>query len=210
MNKEYLAREFLYHVNRNYNSIKESFMKQSTLYSDDALQESILRVYSNIEKKGFSFNDGIFSGDCFNNYLFFAFKNQTLIEKEKDNKFDLNQSTPVSNKYNEEEFETDDQLENETLIYNQEEIMDDQLLKIKEDFLIDQIFDYVERNFTPLQAGFFKFYYRNKISYKKIAFITKFSVTYIFHNVDEVRKAVLKEFKNEVLEKRIKKKRNLK
>ena len=201
---EELAELFLVWSGKEYKSI-EKLLKQpyvKTKFNHDTLHDSIIKVHDIISRRGFNFINGdiTLSGKSFLNYIFQAYSNNNLLEitttKTKSDK-----SISIDEIVDENGHNIFDEVYN--LQENDEEEYNQKLeLMIKEDYTIDEIFLWVDKNFDSFSAGFFKMYFKNKISYKDIALITKYSESNIFYKVKKVRLAVMKEFSNVIFHNR--------
>lgn len=199
MNNKYLASEFLTYINLNYNRILSGFKKSSykELMTDDVFQDSILKVYDSIIKRGFAFPPNSLSGKSFENYLFITCGNEVLSKKKSESKnikvyIDSSHDLDVISLNDPEyTYELDDELNKE-------------IERISEDILVDDIFQFCKNNHSHLDCGIFEFYFRSGLGYRPLAEITGFSFRTIFVKINRVKTSIIENFQNKRLNHRIK------
>jgi DNA-directed RNA polymerase specialized sigma24 family protein len=199
MNNKLLAADFLNYVNINYNKLLSGFQKSSykDLLTDDVFQDSIIKVYDSIIKKGFVFKPDVFSGKSFENYLFIVCGNEVLSRKKFESKnIKVNIDTPhdldvITMDDPEYCYELDDELNKE-------------IERISEDILVDEIFQFCKSHHSHLDCGIFEFYFRSGLGYRPLAEITGFSFRTIFVKINRVKTSIIENFQHKRLNHRIK------
>lgn len=164
--------KFLEVVAENYDRIKGLYLSQYP-HPDgqDILNDAILKVADYILRKGIKKDSDFIA------YLFLTYRN--LI-------YNLNQKNKRINFINIED------LPQCVLIEDEEENSERINTRVKDERLADDIFVYVERNYTPLESGLFKFYHKTKLTYKDISKLTGYSFSYIWKK----NKIILDDIKN--------------
>ncbi len=188
LTNEQIAEYFLTHVGNHYNFIKRYFSRQKQfqyIFNDDAFQTSIVKAHDKIASEGFYFPKGITqSGASFLNYLYIIVRNE-ILQPLRDGKEDI----VDFNVECEHSFQ---------LIYHEQEYLEKIEKHIYENNLLNDIFDYVQVNYSAKDAGIFKFYFYNDISYSQIKELTGWSIGYIFNTIKKIKIDVKEQFKVDI------------
>jgi DNA-directed RNA polymerase specialized sigma24 family protein len=136
--------------------------------SPDTVNDAILKVYDKLKGKPAK------AGFKFRGYLFITFRNCVYMASKKK------RSTPPPGPTNTTEQET--------------EAANDR----HRERLGVEIFDFVKKNYTPIEAGLFRFYYESGKTFIQCAEITGFSKSYIHLKVNKVRAGVRTEFRDKL------------
>jgi DNA-directed RNA polymerase specialized sigma24 family protein len=172
MTKGEQKEDFLKHVAKNFSLIKGLFFAQLPhIDQEDILSDCILKVAERINKKGINLDSD------YTAYLFFAYRNTIYTLTKRKQRFFLYECSNMPEGFIDEE--------------EREEAL---IKRIQEEETIEEIFSFVESNFKPLEASFFKYYHKTKLTYSQIAEATKYSLSYIWQTNNKITKAVKKEF----------------
>jgi len=154
---ETIAQNFLTYCSKHYELLHSEFKHQMFTqghfkrdYSYDLLNDVILKVHKTISKNGIKQP----SDQTFKNYLFRAYKNEFLQYQDRTKKSRVK--------------DIPDQLDNITIEHD----FDDQFTIRADDAIVDIIYDYVEANYSAIDEGLFKMYFKNLIRYKEISELT--------------------------------------
>ena len=164
--------EFLKDVAKNYSKIKGLFLSQIPHpEAEDVLQEAILKVASYILRRG------IKKGSDYTAYLFLTYRNLIYNINQKKQRFNF---IDIAD------------LPQALLIEDEEENLERLQKRRADEKKVDEIFNYVQTNYPPLEAGLFKFYHKTTLTYKDISELTGYSFSYIWKK----NKIILDDIKN--------------
>jgi len=159
---------------------KMKFEQKSSkeFFNEENYHECIMNVYDIISRKGFTFknNDISYSAHSFMNYLFMSLRNEMYINNIHENKIEREYDFDL-------EMYSDGELE--------EDLREE---KVKEYHIINEIYDYVEKNYSWIESAQFKHYYKTGYSLRKLSKINGYSVAELCHTVKKIREAIQREF----------------
>jgi RNA polymerase sigma factor (sigma-70 family) len=165
-------KEFMLVIAENLERIKGLFFAQIPHNNqEDILQDCILKVACRIRRAGLKV------GSDYIAYLFLAYRNTIYTANKKKVKIVFVEDAALSEACN--------------LIDNQEKREEELIERLEREQLIDEVFELVKLNYTPLQFGFFSYYHKTKLSYREISEATGYSISYIF----KTNKRILDELK---------------
>lgn len=199
MENEQIANEFLSYIGDNYNKLLSGFQKSSYKkdLDDDVFHDSIMKVYNSIIKNGFKFQQGVFSGKSFENYLFIVCGNQVIGGKRESSKME---KVDVESDYQFDWLCKD----NSDYSYEMENQFNSEIEKISEDLLVDEMLCYCKKRHSQLDCGIFEFYFRSGLGYRPLAEITGFSFRTIFVKINKIKKDLIENFSHKKLSHRVK------
>lgn len=186
---EQLAMIFMDNVRTDYDkilrfcSIQFNHKKIEKEFIQDYLHECMIKTYERILNSGFEFinNNISYSGESFLRFIYTSMKNEHNGAEKK-----------VSQKSKcEDEWKLTEQN-----FYDMNEELDKAEYHVEEDKAINEIFEYVELSYPPLEVGFFKFYFKTNYSYQSISEISGFGLKKIFKAVTKIKRDVINKFGN--------------